>query len=396
MSRKRILILGGSAFQIPLIQKAKEMGLYVITCDYLSDNPGHHFADEYHNVSTTDKEAVLELAKELDIQAIASFSSDPAMLTIAYISEAMNLAGPTIESIEKLTEKDKFREVMKEAGLPVPAFFKLNTIEIPTLLDLTKKYIVKPVDSSGSKGIRLSDGTKENLLDCIEYAFKFSRAKRCIIEEFIDAKQIHGDGFLIDGKLEHYYLGDHFFYTNSKSFIPSSTRWPSTCSQNISNQVAKQVEAIALTTGYLNGPINIEARITDDNKVYIIEVGPRNGGNFVPIVQQSLTGFNFVDAVLHNALGQKYAPPNLKEVFLVGGHHIIHAKKDGLFKSVDIDPTIKDKILFLSLFKKEGDQVFEYSGSNTTIGVCLFNFTSLEDRDNFYLNIDKLIKVKLL
>ena len=79
----RILILGGSRFQVPLIRRAKERGLRVITCDYLPENPGHRLADEYHNVSTTDREAVLALARRIGIDAVASFASDPAMPAVA-------------------------------------------------------------------------------------------------------------------------------------------------------------------------------------------------------------------------------------------------------------------------------------------------------------------------
>ena len=75
----RSLILGGSRFQVPLIRRARERGLHVITCDYLPDNPGHKLADEYHNVSTTEREAVLALARRIGIDAVASMSSDPAM-----------------------------------------------------------------------------------------------------------------------------------------------------------------------------------------------------------------------------------------------------------------------------------------------------------------------------
>ena len=88
---KRVLMLGGSLAQIPSIKKAKEMGLYVITCDYLPDNPGHKFADEYHNVSTTDKEKVLELAKGLNIDGIVCYASDPAAPTAAYVAEMLGL-----------------------------------------------------------------------------------------------------------------------------------------------------------------------------------------------------------------------------------------------------------------------------------------------------------------
>ena len=81
--QKKVLLLGGSHFQVPSVKTAKQLGYYVITCDYLPNNPGHKYADEYHNVSTTDKEAVLKLAKELKIDGIVCYASDPAAPTAA-------------------------------------------------------------------------------------------------------------------------------------------------------------------------------------------------------------------------------------------------------------------------------------------------------------------------
>ena len=63
INMKRIMMLGGSYFQMSATKRAKELGYYVISCDYLPDNPGHKYADEYYNVSTIDKDAVLELAR---------------------------------------------------------------------------------------------------------------------------------------------------------------------------------------------------------------------------------------------------------------------------------------------------------------------------------------------
>ena len=110
---KKLLMLGGSMQQIPAIKAAKEMGHYVITCDYLPENPGHKFADEYYNVSTTDKEAVLKLAKELKIDGIVAYASDPAAPTAAYVSENLGIPGNPYESVAMLTEKDKFRDFLE-------------------------------------------------------------------------------------------------------------------------------------------------------------------------------------------------------------------------------------------------------------------------------------------
>jgi biotin carboxylase len=393
---KRIMILGGSSFQIPLIKKAKEMGLYVITCDYLPENPGHQFADEYINISTTAKTAVLEGAKKLNIDAIATLSSDPAIPTVAFVAHALGLRGPRPDAIDILNEKDLFRKQLNKLGLNTPEYFVVHEAEIPLEIQNSQsKFVVKPVDSCGSKGITFSTTNTVELTKAINTALSNSRAQRCILEEYIEGDQIHGDGYLQNGKLIYQYFGDHVFYTKTQNFIPISTQWPCKYSTDIVNEVVNQVEIIADGTGYLNGPVNIEARITKSGTVYIIEVGPRNGGNFVPIIQEHLTGFDFVSRIIFDALGEPFPAQPYKRTNKVGAHYIIHAEKSGKFKRLIFNNQIKDHIFFYNLFKKEGEPVNKYIGSNTTIGVALLEFSSIEERDRLMKDIDHVISVEV-
>ncbi|WP_201542673.1 ATP-grasp domain-containing protein [Psychrobacter faecalis] len=389
---KKILILGGSEFQTPLITAAKKKGLYVITCDYLPENPGHQLSDLYVNASTTDKEAVLQVAIENKIDAITTFSSDPAIPTIAYVAETLGLPGISSAAAESLSNKDAFRQLLHDTKLNTPDYFVVEQVTLPEGLDKNKRYIVKPVDSSGSKGVRLSDGTVDNTIECITYALSFSRSGKCIIEEYIDGPQIHGDAFLQDGNLIDFYFGDHYFYTATNSFIPISTRWPATNAESFSSNIKQQIEALAAHIGYLNGPLNIEARLDNRGNVYIIEAGARNGGNFVPIIQKKLTGFDYVTAVLRISLGETYNPIHLPNKG-VGAYYIIHAEKSGTFNKVNIDSSIEPYLFKQTIFKKPGDLVEEYRGSHTTIGVLLFQFPSVKLRDNFMNNIRDLVKV---
>lgn len=390
--KKKILILGGSDFQIPLIKSAKKSGLFVITCDYLPDNPGHKLSDQYINESTTDQRAILQIAKDSKIDAITTFSSDPAIPTVAFVAEKLGLPGPSTFAADSFTNKNLFRELLKKAKLNVPDFFITESETIPEGLDEAKRYIVKPVDSSGSKGVRLSDGTRQNTQDCIRYALSFSRSKKCIIEEYIDGPQIHGDAFLQNGKLIASYFGDHYFYTATNSFVPISTRWPSKINDTLFEDLNIQLESLSVISGYLNGAINVEARVSHDNKIYIIEVGARNGGNFVPLIQERLTGFNYIEAVLKSSLGQK-VPSNTSVKKGIGAYYIIHAETSGLFESIEVDLSLKPFVFHTQNFKKQGEQVEEYCGSHTTIGILLLEFPSVDVRDRHMDNISNLVKV---
>ena len=84
-------MLGGSLYQTYVIKEAVKMGYYVISCDYLPNNPGHRYAHEYYNISTTDKEAVYKLAKDIQVDGIVAYASDPAAPTAAYVCEKLGL-----------------------------------------------------------------------------------------------------------------------------------------------------------------------------------------------------------------------------------------------------------------------------------------------------------------
>lgn len=117
---KKVLLLGGSLFQVPSIKTAKKMGYHTIVCDFLPDNPGQHFADEYYNVSTTDKEAILALARRLSIDGIVCYASDPAAPTAAYVAEQLGLPTSPYQSVELLSNKDKFRDFLAKHQFNVP------------------------------------------------------------------------------------------------------------------------------------------------------------------------------------------------------------------------------------------------------------------------------------
>lgn len=391
------MVLGGSYFQLPLIKHAKYMGLHVISCDYLPDNPGHQLSDEYYNVSTTDKDGVLELAKKLDIDGIVTFSSDPAIPTVAYVADKLGLNGPLPDAVNVLSEKDKFRFLLSSLGLNVPANFVVSSVTVPEeIIDSNLKYVVKPVDSSGSKGITFSSTNHSEITHAIEYALQNSRAKRCILEEYIEGDQIHGDGYLLNGKLVYQYFGDHFFYTKTSNFIPISTRWPCKFENtNILHMLICQIENICKSIGYQTGPLNIEARVSGE-EIYIIEISPRNGGNYIPIIQEHLTGFDFISKIIYDSLGVEIKVDNNSCYRKSGAHYILHSDTDGLFQNVTIDDKIRNHILFHNIFKDEGDIVSRYVGSNTTIGVILLEFDSVQERDCLMSDVSELIQVNVL
>jgi len=393
---KKILILGGNYPVIPFIKEARERGFYVITCDYLPENPGHKFSDEYHNVSTTDTDGVLSLALKIKPDYIVDFMSDHGAQTAAYVSEKLSLPANNYNAVRILANKDLFRKFQTDNGFNAPKsiIFTESAMPSETLTGLTFPVIIKPTDSSGSRGIRIARKPSEVPV-AMDYAFKFSRSRKIIIEEYVvsDGPQLHGDGFVENGNLLFAFLGDHQYARNVNSFIPICTKWPSKkCPEKIlavENEVARLIKKV----GFKNGPINIEARITKENKIFIMELGPRCGGNFVPMAIKYATGFNSIKASLDILSDTKiFLPESIKSY---SANFVIHSSHDGVLKEFALKEAIIPYIREFHQYVHINNLVRSFNGSNAAIGLLVLTFKTRKEMEYILKNIKRFLDLKI-
>ena len=253
---------------------------------------------------------------------------------------------------------------------------------------------MKPVDSSGSKGVVKID-KEENISEYFKNALNFSRCKRIIVEEFIEGKgaQLHGDAFIYNNKIEFIYLGDHHFDSSINNLVPISTTFPSKHSSEDITRVEYEVQKFISKVGFKQGGINIEARISArDGKVYLIEVGPRNGGNFTPIIIQYASGYNFMDSYLDSVLGEEYKQQQPKKDGYFA-YMIIHSKNDGILKRIEISEDLNSKVIERYDYAKPGNEIKSFRGANSAIGVMLVKFSSMEEMTEYVDNMDNYCKV---
>lgn len=398
MSQKKLLLLGAMPTHVPVINRAKERGMYVITCDYIPENVGHSIADEAHYDSTTDFDAVLSLAKNCNVDGIMTFNSDPAAATAAYVSECLGLPSSGYDAVSIMSAKDKFRGFLRDNGFNVPRFNQYTAFEELWVDRMSFHFpvMIKPVDSSGSKGVSVVEDIS-HLENCFKEALLYSRCKRIIVEEFIIPRgaQIHGNAFVKDGKIEFIYLGDHHFDPDINNLLPISTTWPSVRDSEEIKAVGNEVQRFITTVGYRQGGIDIEARISaTDGKIYLIEVGPRNGGDYVPIAIQMASGFNFIDAWLDCVLGEEHEQSTVqKKGFCC--YIVIHAKSEGILKEVRISPTLQKCVVERHDYLQPGAYVGVGSSSKNTIGIILASFDSMEEMQDIVGNIDSHCQVIL-
>lgn len=398
---KKLMILGGSRYALPVIQAAKKLGIYTITADYLPDNIAHKFSDEYVNVSIIDKEKTLEAAKEHNIDGIMSFACDPGVVTAAYVAEQMELpnVGP-YESVCILQNKGKFREFLKENGFTVPVAKHYNNVE-DALIDVNIfnwPVIVKPTDSAGSKGVTRVDNPK-NLGKSIKYALSFSHSNEFIIEDFIMQKGYSSDtdSFSIDGELKFVSFNCQRFDGKAKNpYTPAAYSWPSSMTSLHQNELNNEIQRLLKLLKMRTSIYNIETREGIDGKAYIMEVSPRGGGNRLAECLRYATGVDIITNMVKYSVGLPLDEIIQKPYDGCWAEIILHSDKPGIFKELWISDEILDNIVERDLWIEEGTSVGGFEAANEAIGTLIFKFESQERIDEVLGNLDNYVKVKLV
>ncbi len=394
--QKKILFLGGSLFQIPPIKYAKEQGHYVITCDYLPDNPGHKFAHEFHNVSTTDKDAILKLAKELKVDGIVAYASDPAAPTQAYVANKLGLPSNPYESVEILARKDLFRDFLKKHNFLVPksnSFYRLEDAK-NWIDELTFPIIVKPVDSSGSKGVT-QVVKKEDIQNAFEYALTFSREKKIVLEEFFvrDGYQVAGDGFVVNGKLVFRCWANEHFDKLCNPLVPIGESFPSIMNNYTLEQAHSETQRLLDLLGIKMGALNFDFHYNKNGDFSFLELGPRNGGNLIPEVIKYATGVDLIKYTVDSALGFDCSELEMKNTKGYYSCYMVHSLQNGVVKEIWYSDEIKNNIIEENIFVKQGDKVNKFDGSNHTLGTMIMKFESQNEMLEKMDNMEKYLKV---
>ena len=399
---KKLLFLGGAMQQIPAIVKAKEMGLHVISCDYLPDNPGHKYADEYIDISTTDLDGVLNLAKQKQIDGIVAYASDPSAPTAAYVAEKLNLPGNPYESLKLLTEKDKFRKFLAENGFNTPVACGYHTYQDAfTDIDRFKfPVMVKPVDSSGSKGVvKIND--KSELKSAVEEALDYSRNGRFIVEEFIVKKgyQVSGDGFSVDGKLVFTSYGNELYSGDcncTRDYVALGEFWPSLLTKELKEKVDNELQRLITALGMKTCAFNIEVILDENDDVYVLELGPRNGGSYIPQLIQYATGVDLIEYTLRAAVGMDCSGLEMTDSTGCFSNYMILSTIDGEFDELWFDEKFKqNNLLDVYCTHKKGDKVYAYKNTNHSLGTIIFKAETVGEMLEITQNIGKYYKVKV-
>ncbi len=333
---KKIMILGASILQLPAIQKAKKMGLQVIAVDMNPEAVG--FKEEgiiSEIISTIDTENVLEAAMKHEINGIMTLASDMPMRTIAVVAKEMGLIGITEQTALNATDKAVMRQCLKEHGVPVPKFYKVDTKEeyLKTVSLFNTKYIVKPADNSGSRGVSLLSDLEdtESIIRAFDYSKEYSRSGSIVVEEYMEGPEVSVETISVDGVCHVIQITDKLT-TGAPYFVEMGHSEPSLLSEETKKKISEIASFAVDSIGIQNGPSHTEIKVTKEGPK-IVEIGARLGGdNITSHLVPFSTGIDLVESCIRIALGEL---PDLEQKFNMGSAIRYFKTEEGTIKSIE-------------------------------------------------------------
>jgi biotin carboxylase len=397
---KKLLVLGAGHFQIPVIRCAQRLGCHVISLDYLPDNPGHQIANEYEIVSTVDLDRVLAVARLHRIDGILTYGSDVSAPAVTYVAEKMGLPGNPYSAGRLLQRKDLFRKLQRELALPHPDF--CSGISAEAIGNAIRKHripfpiVVKPADSSGSKGLGIVQNHDE-IGQAFTRASQFSRCGMVVAERYLlpDIPEVVGDIFIQYGKLAFRHYGHNFFRPGLGVPVPVGEIMPALFDREMGLEIDRQFTRLIDELGLSCGCLNFDAIISGET-FHIIDIGLRNGGNYFADLIKLSTGFDLTEAAIHGALGADYpCPYKYVDDAVPVLSYVLNAREDGTFAGVRISKRVESFIAESVVFTEVGSAARDYISGDRALGVFLLRLPNKETAWEVADSIDEHIMVEL-
>ncbi len=302
--KKDLAIIGASYLQLPLIEKAKEMGYTTHVFAWAANDVGEKAADHFYPISIVEKDEILKKCKEIGICGICSIASDLAVITVNYVSANMGLTGNSLKSTSISTNKFLMRKAFQENGDPSPLSIPVDQNTDLTSLFLKYPVIVKPTDRSGSRCICKLE-SKEGLEDAVSAAIEASFEKKALIEEYAEGTEYSVEFISYKGK--HTFLALTLKQTSgAPNFIEKSHIEPAPIDDHTLQKIKKTVTHALDSLLIENGASHSEIKIDQNGTINLIEIGARMGGDCIgsDLVRYS-TGYDYIKMVIQIACGME-------------------------------------------------------------------------------------------
>lgn len=354
---KKMLMVGGSHAEIPLIEAAHKLGYEVITTGNQAEGLGHPYADAYVKCDFSDRDAIYRLAKEQKVDAICSGCNDFAYLSTAYACEKLGLPGhDTYETALMLHHKDRYRHLAKELGIRTPNAYRCRSLEemIRACGHMQFPVIVKPVDLTGGKGMMRCDGIGQ-LESAYENGMRVTRQSYLVAEEFVTGTNHGFSAYLQDRKVTFYFADNEQYYHNP--YLVSGASAPGDIPTGALKQLCADCEKIAEKLQLTDGILHIQFVLREDGEPVIIEVCRRAPGDLYIHLVELVTGVDYPSCIVAAEAGIKIPALSLHNAEGYTVRHCIMADREGRVEEVRIEDEIRPYITEQMLWYRKGESI---------------------------------------
>ena len=383
MGKKAFIILGGGYGQIPLMRKARECGLSPIAVDYTPEPEGKGHCDLHVRISYRDEEAIYDLCMQHDVAGIGTIGTNDAICIAARLNDRLNLPGlyDDPEVIRRATYKHLWREILEGQGVSTPPGRSCESVRDVEAVasEIGLAILLKPADASGARGIRIVE-KGDDMLPAFHHARQYSSRDTVVAERFVGHNSIAVESFVVDHEVHLIAVGERKLPPPPLCVglgVTVPDHLPKTVHAEIASLNRKCIEALELSYG----PVHVDMVVDSHGKPFVIDIGPRLvGGPFGWTHIHEATGFDVVEAVFQQAIGEKVRSVITRSSGLYFAHRYLTAGKTGTLRRVDLNEHLFEEhnITSCRLFVKEGDRIEALADAEQRYGVVTASANTFE------------------
>lgn len=371
MKQKKILLLCGTHNDLGLIRSLRKLGVYLIQTGSIPNLVGEKFVDEYIQADYSDKELILQIAMEKQVDGICQCCNDYGVYTAAYVAEKLGFSGYDSQKTTLLLHnKEKFRALAQELSLPIPRFAPCTSKEAAQNCDFSYPLMVKPSDASAGNGVLKVEQDKD-FLQAIQNAFDISRNKTILIEEYIEGTQHGFCTFLRNQKVVATCSNNEYSILNP--YRVELDTFPASNIGLVKESLIQAVETIAQKLQLCDGIFHLQY-IMRENKAYIIEVMRRVLGNMYSVPANKLTNLDWDYWETRAKLGyslEKFPQHTEEEGFFA--YKAVLAPCNGVIDTMEIPVAYQPFLLDSFLLKGKGEEITRYDAQ--PVALLFFQFS---------------------
>lgn len=372
---KKLMIMGAGIYQVPLLKKAKEMGIYTIAVSIPGNYPGFEVADQVCYENTVDYEKVLEIAKREKIDGIVTAGTDVAVITIGRVCDEMGLSGLSFEAAKIASNKILMKKKYEEYGVRTARFRELSFEDdmYEKVKELNFPLIFKAIDSSGSRGI-IRVNAPEEFEAARSVVKSITRNQSFIIEEFVEGEEFGAQAFVYHGEVKFILPhGDYVFQGDTG--VPVGHFAPYNLDETVIDDMKVQLTNAVRAMGLDNCAINADF-ILKDNQTYVLELGGRSGATCLAELVSIYYGYDYYEKLILAALGEEVEFPQTRAV--PNASMLLRSDRDGVITSIENRNQPDDDIYEIQFDYKVGDPVKKFHVGPHRIGHVVTKGDTLE------------------